>query len=423
LKIEYSTKRIYGLDILRALAILFVVYGHGIYITKEYIPLELASIPVVDGVSIFFVLSGFLIGGILMKTINKEGSSLKSLYIFWIRRWYRTLPNYFLILTLLVSWYLLMDSSKLSSASIPLYYSFLQNFYHPHPQFFGEAWSLAVEEWFYLLMPILAFGLTGVLRLECKRAIPLIALAFIVGITFVRFYKYTSIGVIDAKHWDLAYRKVVLTRLDSIMYGVLGAYAFLYLKQYWNRWQKPLLFIGLGGLLVHHVSLLSVDWSNQGAALQLYYTVFSFSLVSISTLLVIPWLNSLKTGKGFLYRALTYISLISYSMYLINATLVKGIALPVTFRLLPAIGDPFIKMLIGYGLFWGYTIVGSILLYKYFEMPFMRLRDVPWGTHIRTRLRTIPAYVGFRGQPTAVDELPQKEMGIIPHEETADGGR
>ena len=102
LTIEISDKRIYGLDILRALAILFVVVGHGKFLlpTKLYF---LHEAFVFDGVSIFFVLSGFLIGGILIKLLDKSQPAKELLVDFWIRRWFRTLPNYFLVLFILLN--------------------------------------------------------------------------------------------------------------------------------------------------------------------------------------------------------------------------------------------------------------------------------------------------------------------------------
>ena len=59
----------------------------------------------IDGVSIFFVLSGFLIGGILIKVLETEPATFKTLFNFWIRRWFRTLPNYLFILLILIFFY------------------------------------------------------------------------------------------------------------------------------------------------------------------------------------------------------------------------------------------------------------------------------------------------------------------------------
>ena len=146
-------KRIYGLDILRALAILFVVYGHSIIFVIKVWPKKWLTIPVLDGVSIFFVLSGFLIGGILLKIFEEQKASFRLLWKFWIRRWFRTLPNYFLLLIVLfIIQGLILN--KTSLAQFWPYLFFSQNLNSIHPVFFPEAWSLSVEEWFYVFIPL-----------------------------------------------------------------------------------------------------------------------------------------------------------------------------------------------------------------------------------------------------------------------------
>ena len=111
LKIEINSSRIYGLDILRAFAILFVVLDHSKHTLQNSNSEIISGISqsyswyirylVFDGVSIFFVLSGFLIGSILIKTFDRGDLSFKSLVNFWIKRWMRTLPNYLFIHSLL----------------------------------------------------------------------------------------------------------------------------------------------------------------------------------------------------------------------------------------------------------------------------------------------------------------------------------
>src|ERR1043165_8912860 len=86
-------QRIFGLDILRAFAILSVVWVHG----GELLPPAVQRyyrLLSPDGVSVFFVLSGYLIGGILIRTLAQEGAGVRTLWRFWARRWLRTLPNY-----------------------------------------------------------------------------------------------------------------------------------------------------------------------------------------------------------------------------------------------------------------------------------------------------------------------------------------
>lgn len=166
LKIEFDKNRIYGLDILRAIAILFVVIEHG----GNFLPEKLSKIQLsllIDGVSIFFVLSGFLIGGILIKTLETQKASLKTLFNFWKRRWLRTLPNYFLIL---ITLYILSIFSIVQKPQeIIKYVFFIQNFNAQHPSFFPEAWSLSIEEWFYIIIPIIAGSIILLFKAQEKR--------------------------------------------------------------------------------------------------------------------------------------------------------------------------------------------------------------------------------------------------------------
>ena len=100
-KIETDKNRIYGLDLLRAFAIIFVMIGHG---ADMLTPAQKRDIFIVipDGVNIFFVLSGFLIGGILIKLLEKDNLNYKYLFVFWQKRWLRTLPMYYTVLIILI---------------------------------------------------------------------------------------------------------------------------------------------------------------------------------------------------------------------------------------------------------------------------------------------------------------------------------
>ncbi len=89
-------KRIYGLDILRVIAISTVVIAHSAIMLPEHIGKYFYE-HMIDGVSIFFVLSGFLIGKILLKYINETRFNFLNLLDFWIRRWFRTLPAFFVV--------------------------------------------------------------------------------------------------------------------------------------------------------------------------------------------------------------------------------------------------------------------------------------------------------------------------------------
>lgn len=100
--IDYK-HRIFGLDVIRAIAILLVLFSHStilLFPDKDTTLLTIIRFFGTIGVDLFFVLSGFLIGGIILKQLVLGKTALKSFVYFWIRRWFRTLPNYFLILLL-----------------------------------------------------------------------------------------------------------------------------------------------------------------------------------------------------------------------------------------------------------------------------------------------------------------------------------
>jgi len=172
LHLASSSKRIPELDGLRGLAILLVLVAH-------YFPLvTIAGDHVIlrrvlrlfalgwSGVDLFFVLSGFLIGGILFES----RSSPRYFKTFYFRRAYRILPIYslWLLLYLLVAltYRFFVPQTPIGSADLrhfPYYLLFLQNFLffkaHLEVIWLGVTWSLAIEEQFYLCAPFVVRNL------------------------------------------------------------------------------------------------------------------------------------------------------------------------------------------------------------------------------------------------------------------------
>lgn len=362
-KLEIDESRLFGLDMLRALAILFVIYQHA----GNYLPQGLKpkyNVFVFDGVSIFFVLSGFLIGKILIQLYDSPNFKMKNLLVFWNRRWLRTLPNYFLVLFILI----LLNKAfnpNFSFESISNYFFFLQNFNSSHPYFFPEAWSLSIEEWFYLIIPICLY----VLKLNAKKSILTIVISIILLITIYRYFKFSTLHITSHGEWDLLFRKQVLTRLDSIMYGVLGAYVFCYHSKIWSNYNKK--FFALGILLVTSSKILNV--LNLKSPIGLYNCVFSFSTFSIGVLLLLPYLTKLKSKKVFISNIISKTSILSYAMYVLHLSIIQfWIIDKINWHNLPLNSNYIIT--IKYLLFWILTFLLSHTLYKYFELPFMNLR-------------------------------------------------
>lgn len=354
-----SSKRIFGLDLLRAAAILFVVLSHGNPMLTNYISQESLDWFVFDGVTIFFVLSGFLIGGILIRQLDQGKTSWSDLLNFWKRRWFRTLPNYFLVLTLLMVYYYSMDRVKWDDAWP--YYLFVQNFSSIHPAYFVEAWSLSIEEWFYLITPLWIWGLIRIIP-SPRYSILAVAGLIIAGSVAVRWYRYDT-GLIQGHfEWEHLLRKQVVTRLDSIMFGVIGAWLSFYLDGFRKKYAYPALIAGLLLFVLYKV------WYMKALSFGLFGSVFSFWVISGSTLLMIPALSMWKSAKGRFSRFITFTSVISYSMYLIHLSGVYRI-------ILKEPGWIEKSPLVSYAAYWILIYAIAWLIYRFYERPLTALRD------------------------------------------------
>ncbi|SCX92506.1 Peptidoglycan/LPS O-acetylase OafA/YrhL, contains acyltransferase and SGNH-hydrolase domains [Nonlabens sp. Hel1_33_55] len=365
--LRISSSRIYGLDFLRCLAILFVVFGHGAYL-MEWENYMYVNYFLFDGVAIFFVLSGFLIGRILLNLVENPQFSYLHLIDFWLRRWLRTLPNYLLILLILFGLNLLFTNGFQISNYFS-YFIFSQNLINKHPDFFPEAWSLSIEEWFYLLTPILLFVGIVVFKINRRWVIFYSILLLLIGSTFIRYSLYAHGEIVDGEAWAKLLSGRVVTRLDSIMYGVIGAVCSKYYRVLWFKFKNALFFVGL--LLFLFIKFSPIDYS----AIGFFNSVFSFSLISIATLFLLPFLSHLKNGKGLVYKIVTFISLISYPMYLVNLSIVQYWILNIVDWDSMTYFNSYFKVLLSYFLYWLLTIGLAFFIYRYFEKPIMRFRS------------------------------------------------
>ena len=353
-----NSNRVYGLDVLRALAACLVVYEHGNFILEKASP-TLASIKIIDGVDLFFVLSGFLIGGILLRGINQtEKIDFSFVKTFLARRWFRTLPNYFLFLLINIALIYFGIAEGFLNKYIITFFAFFQNFIKPYDFLFWESWSLSVEEWFYFLFPF--FLLTGALVFRKNKKILFLVCCtlLIVFSTFVRFYKAeTSYYTYDT--WDLWIRKLVVCRFDSIGFGLLAAWIHFY---YHKLWVKSSFFAFLAGLILFSWCMLNEFENNKYYTETLYFTVSG-----IAGMLLLPMAERFKKSGTTFGKCVTYISVISYAIYLshfgVTASLIKNCF---GFTTHPALMYLF---------YWSFTILFSTLIYAFYEKPMTNLRE------------------------------------------------
>ena len=366
---QMKSDRIFGLDCLRALAIGLVILSHCTFLLfpkNVTVVLSIFRLMGAIGVDLFFVLSGYLIGGILLKMMNSDDLNWSKLLRFWKRRWFRTLPNYFLILCVNIVLAFLIGL-KLPKETF-LYGLFLQNFAWEHPNFFTEAWSLSIEEFAYLLLPLLLF-LTSILKKKnSEKLFFLTSLATIVLLTIPKIYYYFNADAISYSDWSLSFRKVVVYRMDSIYYGFLAVYTITYYKNLVQKHKNILFLSGVFMFLLLH-SLIFIFKILPETHLW-FYSFLYLQVVCISLLLLFPLFLDLK-GKGKYKKAIEFVSTRSYAMYLINYSfLLLNLQLFIDVEALEMLVKVCLVLL-----FLSTTIFVSNLIYVYFEKPILRFRD------------------------------------------------
>lgn len=348
------------MDILRASAILVVIFDHSWYFTQEskYLKNPFSACGFI-GVELFFVLSGFLIGQIV---INKLSANInfKNLLNFYSRRWFRTLPVYYLMLiTLIVGSNFIYHTSNFH----PEYFFFIQNFFPQQLDFFGVAWSLSIEEWFYFLLPLLF------LLVPKKREVK--TLKFLLVTVAAIFL----IKVLITLNQNLSFeqiRKNIPLRFDSLLIGVLLAAIKIEKNNLYTSLQSLKFFlISLAGIILigaYYTLCYLSGTLDQSLMLRL----FGFVLISFSTAGMIPYLekspliNIKAAANRRLFSFVTLTSAISYSLYLVHLQV---------FTVFIKIFNTRLPAPINFMTATSVAFIAAFVLYSFIEKPAMFLRD------------------------------------------------
>lgn len=296
---DNSNKRIPALDGMRAISILLVLGAHLKHsdlfssLLPDYIYFDGAL-----GVGVFFTISGFLITSLMLKEESNKGKiNLKN---FYIRRFIRLMPIYYMFLIALV----VIDYFTIVNITWCQYLSSLtytKNFFCSS-WIDGHLWSLAVEEQFYLVWPLIFYFVPKKYRIKIAVVLVIIAPIF-------RVYFYlTKQGSLLAFSF--------FSHMDCLMIGCLIAYIYF-------REHKIIGFLNkLPQGLVRLVAIALIFFSSLTQYLLLFgfFTVpFNKTVQSIAIgILIVSY--SLQP-KGWSYKFLnlkfvTYIGILSYSIYL-----------------------------------------------------------------------------------------------------------
>jgi peptidoglycan/LPS O-acetylase OafA/YrhL len=358
---EGEGRRVAGLDLLRGLAALSVAVPH--FVAYRGAMPDTAEAVSALAVEVFFVLSGYVLAPQILLCLRQARP--RYLGIFLARRWMRTIPPYLVALVLIS-----MLTRQLGSADFLRYLGYAQNLFRQSNSndYFAIAWSLSVEEWFYVSFPSLLLLAAAL----CGRRDRRFAVIFGLGFCAAIFAARTAFG--DFADWGAAVRRVVVFRLDSIGYGFL-----LYLA------------VDRAGAQLHRVSATTIALVLAVATALAYATlwhvletgdriaehIFPFAAAVFGSAAIVAAVRAEAAiqRRPALAGLGLYLGRVSYSTYLFHIILIELIA-----AIAPGLGAAA-----QFGLFFAALFGVTTAFYLYVERPILAARPRYRAAHPAAR--------------------------------------
>lgn len=357
------SSRVKGLDTLRALAIVLVMLHHYVLFVSDAPTFGWLGNMGWTGVDLFFALSGYLIGNQIFAALRSPaGFSFRQ---FYARRLLRTLPAFYAVLAL----YFLWPAFRAGATLPPLwqFLTFTQNINLTPGTAFSHAWSLCVEEQFYVLLPAVALAIAA-----CRKPLLLAWLAVIgtllagMAIRSHLWTQYVGPEEQGGFHYYTLIYYSSLCRFDELVAGVALALVKNYHANAWTR-----LTSRGNWALAAGAALLALTWS---LFLEDHYgypmTVVGYPLLGLSfTLLLVAALSPGSLLQRLRVPGAGSIALWSYAIYLTHKTLCVLLRAPLQAE---GWGPNSWQAIV---LMSAASLLAGWLLHLLVETPFMKLRD------------------------------------------------
>ncbi len=305
---EYTSgkHRVRSLDFLRGMAIILVLFRHHAF----FQPLRNAGW---IGVDLFFVLSGYLIAQLLFEEYKRNNSI--NIGRFLIRRGFKIYPVFYLAILLTVILELIKGSPP-QSYDILSEIFFLQNYLG---NYWSHTWSLAVEEHFYIVLPLFLSVLIRYKGMEKRNLWLVVSLILFISVFILRLINA------ETTYSHKTHLFPTHLRIDSLFGGVLMAYWYCFYRDDFNiffkKWSRTLLFFSIPILLsTTFIRLETVFMHTAGLSLLI------FSFVSILGFFLSNESIEEKLNKLFGKRwvnAISNIGISSYACYVFHMFVIK----------------------------------------------------------------------------------------------------
>jgi peptidoglycan/LPS O-acetylase OafA/YrhL len=307
-KITTKHPRRNSLDLLRGIAAFGVMVPHFFMYSSGGGAGLTAEIISACAVEVFFVLSGFVLGPQILLCMQR--GNLQTYKIFLIRRWMRTIPPYLIALACVA-----LIFRQLGSADFFKYAFYIGNLFDMTltKDFYPVAWSLAVEEWYYVIFP-LSLIITAPFLKRTRHQAVIAGIFFVVAIAVIRLVFSSDDG------WGEHTRRIVFFRIDSIAYGFL-----LYLQVSSTHSLRRHLPIIAAMFAISTYAVYAVNVAAAGDANHIWRDVHPFVSAAFGCTTIL-FMLSLEDALSALSPLSAYLGRISYPVYLLHLPIIYVLA-------------------------------------------------------------------------------------------------
>jgi peptidoglycan/LPS O-acetylase OafA/YrhL len=361
--IPNTENRLLSLDFLRGVAIILVLGRH---IPNKHLIFP-SNINLIinqwifigwSGVDFFFVLSGFLVSGLLFNEYKKNNSI--NIKRFIIRRGFKIWPAYYIYIFLIICFYTLKHRDVNIFYGLETYWPALihiQN-YIVTPR--HHLWSLSLEEHFYIGLSIFLFILVKYSKRFVINGIPILCISFLILIPVLRFLT----------DFDLQATHI---RIDGLFWGVMLSYLFHFKNNIFIiicKYQKSCLLLGL--LFLIPINFVTIESSIMMRSAGLSFVYIGYSLILLSFLSPNKSLNFLYTN--IFGKIISFIGFYCYSIYLwhIDLAVIPIQKILIFFQIQDLSFFSSFMVLIIYLVL---SVLCGVVLGRFIEIPMLAIRD------------------------------------------------